>query len=558
MKFRLLAAAIATALISSLSGCAIIFSPARQYVHISSVTPGATITLNGDTVSNGRPSRVRLSKFKVYNTFTAEKEGYKPRNYCVGLDKFAPTAALAVLDVATIMVPSLLFLHKVNTGGGNTKIGGSTAILPGLVAAFFLTKDLKHPKTHRYNSNNSIPALVPYKARLADEKYMLVNSTAVDVAIADQEFLSYKRLRKYHEGNFTEGRAHSYARQNLAVDNTIFTGSLNASLKKMRFIDTSGHLFPNIDNCLYLNATIRKITFHEIRSPFNVNGQYTPDSKEPDHLFSIELAIDWDILDFYKQKQKTIRTVERSELCTVAYGSEKSEMMKAVYNAMRDNMELSVMNLRTKLAQQGSLKNTSAKQDSTVLYIARPPLTARNKDNFKLSSVVIKTDEGYCSGAVVSEDGYILTSYHATLNTRIVTVMFSDSTVEEAEVVRKNASADVALLKIKRSGLIPFVLSEETDPEVGEDVWAVGIAVSISKEASLSHGIISGVRKTNDMIMLQTDASLNAANSGGALVNDKGVAVGLVSMKLIGRGVEGMGFALSAHDVMRRLNIKYK
>lgn len=557
MKFRVLYAVILTAIIFSASGCAILFSPARQHVKISTITPGATISFDGDTIGRGS-AHVRLSKFKVYNTFTAEKEGFKPRNYCVALDKYTPTALLAVLDVATIMVPSIVFIHKNNTGNSDTKVGANNLIIPGLVAGMLLNWDLKHPKTHRYNNTNSIPALVPYKVRLADEKYLLVNNTAVDVTAANQEFVTYRRLRKYYEGAFNYGTAHSYAKENISIDNTIFTGSLNASLKKMNFIDTSGHIFPNIDNSLYVNATIKKITFHEIRSPFGGNGPNSADSKQPNHLFSVELAIDWDVLDFYKQKQTTIRTVEKSDLYTVAYGSGKSEMTRTIYAALKDNMELSIINLRSKLGQKGLLKNTASKQDSTVLEIARPPVMARTKDNFKKSSVVIKTDEGNCSGAIISEDGYILTNYHATLNTKKITVMFSDSTTEEAEVIRKNASADIALLKIKRTGLVPFMLSEEIDPEVGVDVWAVGIVVSTDKEASLSHGIISGVRKTNDLVMLQTDASLNAANSGGALVNEKGVAVGMVSMKLVGRGVEGIGFALSAHDAMTRLQLKYK
>ena len=558
MKFRVLYAAVIAAIIFSASGCALIFSPARQYVHVSTTTPGAAISFDGDSIGRGS-AHLRLSKYKVYNTFTAEKEGFKSRNYCVALHKYSPTVALAALDVAAIMVPYLVSVHKTNTNGSGTTIGSDIAIIPGLFSALVLYKELHHVKTHRYDKDNNIPALVPYKFRLADEKYLLVNNTAADIPVANQELVSYRNLKKYHNksGN-SNGSRRSYAQENLKLDNTVFTGTLNASLKKMRFVDTSGHIFPNVDNSLYLNATIKKITFHEIWSPYASFTPNPPDAKQSNHLFSVELAVDWDVLDFYKQKLTTIRTVETSDLYTVAYGSGKSEMANTIYKAVKDNMELSIINLRTKLEQKGMLKNTVSKPDSSVLEISRPPAIVRTKDDFKKSCVAIKTDDGSCSGTIVSEDGYILTSFHATLNTKKITVLFSDSTTAEATVIRKNASADVALLKINKTGLTPFILSEDTDPEIGIDVWAVGIVVGVDKEASLSHGIISGVRKTDDMVMLQTDASLNPTNSGGALVSAKGVAVGLVSMKLAGRGVEGIGFALSAHDIMKKLQLKYK
>jgi serine protease Do len=272
------------------------------------------------------------------------------------------------------------------------------------------------------------------------------------------------------------------------------------------------------------------------------------------------LAIDWDVLDFYKQKLTTIRTVEKSDLFTIAFGAESGEINKGIYAALRDNMESSIIAMQAKLTKDGLLKNTGSKADSVVpdIEIARPAATARTKDNFKKSSVVIISDEGNSSGAIISEDGYIVTSFRATLNTKTVKVMLGDSTITDATIVRKSGTADVALLKINKTGLTPFVLSEDADPEVGIDVWAVGIVVGTDKDASLSHGIVSGVRKTNNLQMLQTDASINASNSGGALVNDKGHAIGMVSMKLVGRGVEGIGFALSSRDIMAQLHIRYK
>jgi S1-C subfamily serine protease len=560
MTFRLFSAAMATGIALLASGCATMFSPAYQSVKVSSATPGASILFHGDTVGKQKPvSKIRLSKYKVYHTFRAVKPGYRPRNYTVALSKPIPTMALAPIDAAISFLPFLSFIRLANEKGSDAT--GVLAVTGGLWSLSFLNRGIKHQKTHRFDRVNTIPALVPYKKRDPQEKYLLVNNTGVDVSEKNQELVSYTRLSKYYSGARNGKSSRSYGKNSLKVDNTIFTGTLNQSLKTMNFIDTSGTVFPNVDNCLYLNATIKKITFHEVNSPYKDTWyRERTANKMPDHLFAIELAIDWDVLDFYKQKLTTIRTVEKSDLFTIAFGAESGEINKGIYAALRDNMESSIIAMQAKLTKDGLLKNTGSKADSVVpdIEIARPAATARTKDNFKKSSVVIISDEGNSSGAIISEDGYIVTSFRATLNTKTVKVMLGDSTITDATIVRKSGTADVALLKINKTGLTPFVLSEDADPEVGIDVWAVGIVVGTDKDASLSHGIVSGVRKTNNLQMLQTDASINASNSGGALVNDKGHAIGMVSMKLVGRGVEGIGFALSSRDIMAQLHIRYK
>ncbi len=562
MTFRIISAATAAGLVMFASGCATMFSPAYQSVKVSSATPGASILFHGDTVGKQKAvSSIRLSKYKVYHTFRAVKPGYRPRNYTVALSKPIPTMALAPLDAVLFFIPYIGInkLQEYDYRGSN--VSNPVYMVGTLSSLSFIHRAIKHQKTHRFDRVNTIPALVPYKKRATEEKYLLVNNTAVDVTEKNQELMTYARLSKYYSGTPKSASSKSYGKGNLKVDNTIFTGTLNQSLKTMNFIDTSGTIFPNVDNCLYINATIKKIVFHEVNSPYKDTWyKHRPADKMPDHLFAIELAIDWDVLDFYKQKLTTIRTVEKSDLYTIPFGSESADINKGVYAALRDNMESSIIAMQAKLAKDGLLKSTAPKADSVIrdIEIARPAATVRTKDNFKKSSVVVISDEGNCSGAIISEDGYIITNYRATLNTKTVKVMLGDSTITDATIVRKSGTADVALLKIEKTGLVPFLLSEESDPEVGVDVWAVGIVVGTDKDASLSHGIVSGVRNTNNLQMLQTDASINASNSGGALVNDKGQAVGMVSMKLVGRGVEGIGFALSSRDIMTQLHIRYK
>src|SRR4051812_23548822 len=107
MKFKnYLQLALLSVFICILSGCAVIFSSSRQYVNINTATPDAKIMFNGDSIGTGS-ARIRLNKYRVYNTFTAEKDGFKSRSYCVTLHKYSPTLAFMALDVLTVVIPTI-------------------------------------------------------------------------------------------------------------------------------------------------------------------------------------------------------------------------------------------------------------------------------------------------------------------------------------------------------------------------------------------------------------------------------------------------------------------
>ena len=89
-------------------------------------------------------------------------------------------------------------------------------------------------------------------------------------------------------------------------------------------------------------------------------------------------------------------------------------------------------------------------------------------------------------------------------------------------------------------------------------MFAIGTPEDISLGQSVTKGIVSGKRKFEDKIYIQTDVTINSGNSGGPLLNEKGQVVGMVTMKLVGDGVEGLGFCVPSNQIMEILNIKYK
>ena len=176
------------------------------------------------------------------------------------------------------------------------------------------------------------------------------------------------------------------------------------------------------------------------------------------------------------------------------------------------------------------------------------------------------------SGIIISEDGYILTNNHVVSSseaesyyqvseaTKITVTLFDDDTPYEATIVGTDEETDLAVIKIDKTGLTKAEFADSDSIKVGEFAMAVGSPLGL--QSSVTCGIVSAVnREVTDTdgktyTLIQTDAAINAGNSGGALVNSEGKVIGVNTLKLTGTDVEGMGFAIpinSTTDISSQL-----
>ena len=159
---------------------------------------------------------------------------------------------------------------------------------------------------------------------------------------------------------------------------------------------------------------------------------------------------------------------------------------------------------------------------------------------------------GSGSGIIYSEDGYIITNYHVIENATSVMITLSDGTEYDARIIGSDASSDLAVLKVEAENLPEAELGDSSALQIGELVVAIGNPLGY--ENTVTDGIVSGLnRQLTDYIdsatLIQTNATINSGNSGGALVNSKGKVVGINSAKLVASNAEGMGFALSINEM---------
>jgi len=155
--------------------------------------------------------------------------------------------------------------------------------------------------------------------------------------------------------------------------------------------------------------------------------------------------------------------------------------------------------------------------------------------------------EGSGSGVIISADGYIVTNNHVVEGADELTVTMNDNKEFSARIIGTDKTTDLALIKIDGKNLPTLPIGDSDKLKVGEWVLAVGNPFNLN--STVTAGIVSAKARSlgaNGVeSFIQTDAAINAGNSGGALVNTQGELVGINAMLYSQTGsYSGYGFAI--------------
>jgi len=167
--------------------------------------------------------------------------------------------------------------------------------------------------------------------------------------------------------------------------------------------------------------------------------------------------------------------------------------------------------------------------------------------------------EGQGSGFVIDKEGHILTNYHVIADARQVEVTMHNRKKYKATVVGTDPPHDLAVIQIKAPDLVPAVLGDSRNLQVGQKVYAIGNPFGLA--GTMTRGIVSSIRPVREpdgaMIdeAIQTDAAINPGNSGGPLMNWHGEVIGINTMILSNVGQNaGIGFAIPINTAKAVLN----
>jgi serine protease Do len=125
----------------------------------------------------------------------------------------------------------------------------------------------------------------------------------------------------------------------------------------------------------------------------------------------------------------------------------------------------------------------------------------------------------------------------------------------KAEIVKVNKDYDLVILKADIPSSKGVFLLNERNAMVGEEVFAIGTPLEKSLGQTVTRGIVSGYREMNGVDFIQTDVSINSGNSGGPLLSAKGEIIGINTLKVSGKNISGIGFAIPSDLVIKMLYI---
>ncbi len=183
-------------------------------------------------------------------------------------------------------------------------------------------------------------------------------------------------------------------------------------------------------------------------------------------------------------------------------------------------------------------------------------------------SVVVDAgaESGSGSGFVLRDDGYVVTNNHvidaAVANDGTVEVVLSDGRRQSAEIIGRNVSYDVAVLRVDDESLPPLAAGDAV-AAVGDSIVVIG--APLGYDFTVTTGIVSAVDRpvtvgeaddASYISAIQIDAPINPGNSGGPVIDGDGEFIGMASSmatlaRAPGAGSIGLGFAIPARAVVR-------
>ena len=258
-----------------------------------------------------------------------------------------------------------------------------------------------------------------------------------------------------------------------------------------------------------------------------------------------------------KKKRGFNKTIAAVIVCTLCSGFIGSGV---TYLALKDNLK----ETKTINVNPSKFDTKSEALSATEAYNKVAPAAVVVSSKSVTQGYFMQTQEveGIGSGFIINEEGYILTNYHVVKGAQEISVTLSNDVTTTAQIVNYDENQDVAMIKITDESVkIPATveLGDSDSLQPGEEVIAIGTPLSTELSSTVTKGIISAtsrsvaVQSGVTMNLIQTDAAINAGNSGGPLVNTKGEVVGINSSKISGEAVEGIGFSIPINDIKDKI-----
>jgi|LauGreDrversion4_2_1035121.scaffolds.fasta_scaffold73219_3 S1-C subfamily serine protease len=442
---------------------------------------------------------------------------------------------------------------------------------------------VRHPNSLLYANEIHLVHQVFFEKRKAEQRYVNIHDVKVDIKNFEEDIQFYvvphekdiepklieqkqlrisenleaKRLEEERLAQLSNKKRKRLTiapslekadeRKSLFAENTVFTEDLFEVLLQSGFIDTVNRVFQDNNNTIFLEAKIKEIDEFLIY-------------EGTENYRKIGIKVVWTNFNTYDEVIDSLETYSFSDPFISEYGISPNYVGMINDALAQSYYELKQMaSFQQKLPMQNSFNS-----QEPILSLNKPVNLVKELSDASLASVIIKrADGGHGSGFAITQDGYILTNYHVISGKTQdkqsnIKVILSNGILVDAEIVRFNRARDVALLKVAYNFEKVFLLSDTKTFKNLSEVYTIGAPKSVELGQSVSLGLISNERMTNNNNLLQLNININGGNSGGPLFEKNGTLQGIIQSKLVGKDTEGVGFAIPSYLVSSYLNIQYK
>jgi len=193
-----------------------------------------------------------------------------------------------------------------------------------------------------------------------------------------------------------------------------------------------------------------------------------------------------------------------------------------------------------------------------TLRRGRAPSGGAQQNATALRGAVVTVESGgrTGSGFFVSREGHVLTNAHVVGESRIVKVRLATGRDLVGEVLKSDAQRDVALVKTEIADVDPLAI-RDGEPNVGEDVFALGSPLGQAFSGTLTRGVLSGHRTLNERHYLQSDVAILPGSSGGPLLDAGGAVIGM-TVAGVDQGRANLNLFIPIREALERLAIELR
>lgn len=525
-----------------LPSCATLLSTPKQSVLVVGQPAGSTFYVNDKEVQArplaGGAVKVRLSR-KKNSELKVKHAGYKDYSQVLYPDEKNPVAYLNWVPV----LGTIGYYARNNENSSASSSGLSDVFAYGwLMGIIGGLVDWSTGANKSLNKSEVNPVMMRLPVAVA-------GSQTVQCSLVNVRLKGGDKMGNLMAGD--EPMEILYFGKSLDVDAEHLKADVNGVLKDLGFNVPSAEgrsVFASGSNSRYtLQGEMR-----EVKYDINATSKYESQARFETHCTA---EVTWKLVN---QDRQTV-----FEQKTSGNGVKFEKGGSAAFeDAFENSLYIFLSNKEVSAALAKPSGEAAAVADKLPpIAVHRAPLAKPTTDNglstAARSVVIVETNDGHGSGCIISTDGYIVTNAHVVGQEAQVKVLMADGVQGKGQVVRVNPEMDLALVKIESDGLQAFQLPVTSLADIGADVFAIGTPADKELGQTVTKGIISARRKIEGRSFLQTDVSINGGNSGGALVARSGQLLGIVNAKLVGKGIEGIGFAIPAEQVSEALQLKF-